>query len=509
MSVEPSIVWLKRDLRLFDHTPLVKAAERGPIVLLYIVEPELWTQPDSSRRHWHFIHDCLSELQHKLSGFGVTMCIRVGEATQVFNALKDELGSFSLYSHEETGNDWTYKRDKSVQTWCARNSVQWHEFPTNGVVRRLKSRNGWAKIRDDRMRSDILDAPLNVSFVADINTHALPSKHDQMFGEMNIGNVQQGGREEGLRVLASFLKERGRRYISNVSKPGVSARHCSRLSAHITFGSLSIREVEAATYAKLATLSESNDPDAMYFKRNLRAYLSRIAWHCHFIQKLEQQSDIEFKCMHPAFEGMREPHFRDDFLIAWKMGQTGYPLIDACMRSLHENGWITFRMRALLVSFASYHLWLDWRKTAPILAQLFTDYEPGIHFSQFQMQSGVTGINAIRMYNPIKQSMDHDSGGKFIRRYVPELQNTSNTFIHEPWRDEQNLGDYPKPIVDHASAIKFARQEIKNRNGFEGFKEQSRLVNQRLGSRKKQPKRGVKRTSPKNKAQSQQLSFDL
>ena len=138
----------------------------------------------------------------------------------------------------------------------------------------------------------------------------------------------------------------------------------------------------------MKSLAGNPDPDAAFFRHNLSAFLSRLAWHCHFIQKLEQQPDIEFKCMHPAFEGMREPHFREDFFEAWKTGHTGYPLVDACMRSLHENGWITFRMRAMLVSFASYHLWLDWRKTAPFLAQLFTDYEPGIHYSQFQMQSG-------------------------------------------------------------------------------------------------------------------------
>jgi deoxyribodipyrimidine photo-lyase len=509
MANKPNIVWLKRDLRLFDHAPLTQAAQSGPIVLLYIVEPELWAQADSSRRHWHFIHDCLIELREKLSKFGVTLCIRIGEVTNIFEDLKTELGDFTLHSHEEAGNHWTFMRDKKVQKWCNINSVNWLEYPTNGVVRRLKSRDGWAKIRDDRMRQDVLEAPLNVGFLADVISHDLPSKNDPIFGEMDIGNVQLGGREEGLKVLNSFLKERSRKYISMVSKPGVSARHCSRLSAHITFGTLSIREVEAATYSKLKSLSDTNDPDAVYFKRNLRAYLSRIAWHCHFIQKLEQQPDIEFKCMHPAFEGMREPHFREDFLSAWYNGQTGYPLIDACMRSLHENGWITFRMRALLVSFASYHLWLDWRKTAPLLAKLFTDYEPGIHYSQFQMQSGVTGINAIRMYNPIKQSIDHDSKGKFIRRYVPELQNVPDTFIHEPWLSGQHLGDYRMPIVDHATAIKFARQEIKNRNGFEGFKEQSRLVNERLGSRKKQPKRGTNRSPQKRKAQSDQLSLDL
>jgi deoxyribodipyrimidine photo-lyase len=209
--------------------------------------------------------------------------------------------------------------------------------------------------------------------------------------------------------------------------------------------------------------------------------------------------------MHPAFEGMREPNFCEGFFEAWKRGYTGYPLVDACMRSLHANGWITFRMRAMLVSFASYHLWLDWRKTAPFLAQLFTDYEPGIHYSQFQMQSGVTGINAVRIYNPIKQSLDHDPQGKFIRRYVPDLKNIPDSFIHEPWRMEAPPLHYPNPIVEHEAAIKHARTEISKRWKQEGFKEESRAVNSKLGSRSKQPKRIKK---PK-KSVSTQLSFEL
>ena len=98
-------------------------------------------------------------------------------------------------------------------------------------------------------------------------------------------------------------------------------------------------------------------------------------------------------------------------------------MIDACMRYLQRHGWINFRMRAMLVSFASYDLWLDWRKTSKHLAGLFVDYEPGIHYSQFQMQSGVTGINSIRIYNPVKQQLDHDPNGTFIKRWLPELEN--------------------------------------------------------------------------------------
>lgn len=505
MVQSPNIIWFKRDLRVSDHAALAAAGKAGRVLPLYIVEPELWKLPDSSRRHWHFIHDSLLELQRDFAALGAQLIIRIGEAPEVLEQLRHELGSFTLWSHEETGNGWTYKRDVIVAEWCRAHSIIWHELPSNGVVRRLKSRDGWAKLRDERMSSPILPISHFTSRVEGIVSHPLPDKNDLMFGSLPIGSVQAGGRKEAIKTLESFLKERGRNYMQTISKPGVSARHCCRLSAHITFGTLSVREVEQATKAKMQSLAGSPDPDAAIFRRNLSAFLSRLAWHCHFIQKLEQQPDIEFKCMHPAFEGMREPYFREDFFEAWKSGHTGYPLIDACMRSLHENGWITFRMRAMLVSFASYHLWLDWRRTAPFLAQLFTDYEPGIHYSQFQMQSGVTGINAVRMYNPIKQSLDHDSQGKFIRRYVPELKSVPDSFIHEPWRLDVPPPDYPSPTVEHEAAIKHARAEISKRWKSEGFRDNSRAVNQKLGSRNRPPAKRKKTT----KKEIQQLSFDV
>jgi deoxyribodipyrimidine photo-lyase len=144
-------------------------------------------------------------------------------------------------------------------------------------------------------------------------------------------------------------------------------------------------------------------------------------------------------------------------------------MIDACMRMLGTVGWINFRMRAMLMSFASYQLWLHWREPALHLAREFLDYEPGIHYPQAQMQSGVTGINTIRIYNPIKQARDQDPDGIFVKQWLPELARVPVEYIFEPWTMpvtlQAHLGitiglDYPKPIVDNVVASRFAREAI-------------------------------------------------
>lgn len=494
-----NIVWFKRDLRIEDHEPLFKACQSGTVIPLYIIESELWQQPDTSWRHWHFIYDSLRELDHMFNQYGGKLIIRHGNAVTILEDFHQNLGSFTLWSHEETGNAWTFKRDISVQKWCKSHGIIWHELPSNGVVRRLKNRDDWSGIRNSRINNQIISKPTCISFYHHVTSEPFPSKDHPLFGKNIEGRAQSGGRSEAVKTLDSFLKERSQKYILTLSKPGISARHCSRLSAHIAYGTLSVREIEQATKKRIKELQDNNDSGSKDLRYNLSSFLSRLAWRCHFVQKLEQQPKIETQCMHPAFEGMRESHFREDYFEAWKYGRTGYPLIDACMRSLIQNGWITFRMRAMLVSFASYDLWLDWRQTAPYMAGLFTDYEPGIHYSQFQMQSGVTGINTIRIYNPIKQSLDHDREGEFILRYIPELKNISPHFIHEPWKFRDFYKYYSKPIVDHQKAIQYAKEKLSERRQTAGFKENAHSTYKKLGSRHSPIKKS--KSSVKNKKQ--------
>jgi deoxyribodipyrimidine photo-lyase len=252
-----------------------------------------------------------------------------------------------------------------------------------------------------------------------------------------------------------------------------------------------MREIVQRSRGRLADLKGLPAPQRGDWPRALRGFDQRLHWHCHFIQKLESQPDLEFQELHPLTAGLRasEP----ERLAAWAAGRTGLPFVDACMRALIATGWINFRMRAMLMSVASYQLWLPWRDSGLVLARLFVDYEPGIHWSQCQMQSGTTGINTIRIYNPIKQGQDHDPQGLFLRQWLPELARVPVVHLHEPWTmpisTQASAGfalgiDYPLPLVDPAAAAREAKQRIWARRQEPGFRELAATVLQTHGSRR-------------------------
>ena len=486
---EIQIVWFKRDLRTTDHKPLFEASKTlKPILPLYVIENEYWKQPFSNRRHWYFIQDSLIELRKELQKLGQSLIIRVGSVMDIFNELSIKFNITSIYAHEETGNQWTYDRDLKVKHWCIEKNILLKEYPTNGIVRNLKNRDDWSKIRNLRMKENLIPNPVSLVPIEGIKIGSIPKKDSPIFKNDFKGKVQRGGRVEALKIIKSFIIDRGKNYLFNISKPGISEKTCSRISPHLTWGTISSKEI-----IKLLNLNKNNfQNNKKTYSKNLNAIKSRLSWRCHFIQKLESQPSIETSCMHPFYDELRKDDMNLKYYKAWKEGLTGYPFIDACMRSLNYNGWITFRMRAMLVSFASYDLWLDWRKTGHHLAQTFTDYEPGIHYSQLQMQSGVTGINTLRIYNPIKQSMDHDINGEFIKKWVFELRDIPEMWIHEPWkmdlRTQENVNcligkHYPKPIVDHATAIRDAKTKLSSIFKKEGYRKNSSIVFKNLGSR--------------------------
>lgn len=491
-----NVVWFKRDLRLFDHQPLAMALKAGPVLPLYIAEPAWWAQPDASARQWDFAAESLRELQQALAALGQPLCVMVGDAVEILQQLHQRHGIAALWSHEETGNGWTYARDRAVAAWARSAHVAWHEARQFGVIRRLKSRDGWAKAWDRDMAAPITPTPQAlVPLGGDWPTH-IPTAAALGLAPDPCPHRQTGGRTAGLATLESFLTQRGRDYRYQMSSPVTAFRSSSRLSPHLTWGTISMREVTQARSARMRELKQSDEPDAKRWRASLVSFAGRQHWHCHFMQKLEDEPQIEFQNLHRAYDGLRPDTADAQKLAAWGAGATGFPFIDACMRALNQHGWINFRMRAMLMSFASYHLWLPWRDTGLHLARKFVDYEPGIHWPQVQMQSGTTGINTMRIYNPVKQGFDQDPAGRFVRAFVPELDAVPDAFIHEPWLwPDASALSYPSPIVDHTAAAQAAREALYAVRRRADHKDTAHEIAAKHGSRKA----GLPPTTPSGK----------
>lgn len=493
-----SLVWFKRDLRAVDHAPLCAAACSGrPVLPVYVIEPELWAQPDASGRQWSAVAEALAELRIELSAMGAPLRIVQGDALACFEALHAAYGFVELHAHEETGNAWTFARDRKVQAWCRVKGISLIEHPNGSTVRRLAQRDGWVRHWGKHNGLAPLPAPaalgnaqpLQASQAQQDNawSHSLlPTAADLGLAVDACPKRQPGGRASALRLLSSFVDGRGANYTRGMSSPLSAAKSCSRLSLHFATGALSIREANAAV-RHAAAVGLATPP------RALKSFESRLHWQGHFMQKLESEPAIEFRNVNRAFDGMREQDFNAEAFEAWARGETGWPFVDACMRMLQHTGWINFRMRAMLMAVASYQLWLHWREPGLHLARLFTDYEPGIHWPQVQMQSGVTGINIPRMYNPIKQGLDQDPEGDFVRRWVPELAGVPAPWIHMPRALPESqlarhgvvLGhDYPNPIRDHEQAAREAKAKVAAwRQSQPALRELSRGVFLKHGSR--------------------------
>ena len=464
------IVWFKRDLRLLDHEPLVNAITTDQkVLLLYSFEP-FWTKDKHySKKHFDFIKQSLADLQNQLNSFDTKILVVQAEIIPLFEKLQNTEAISAIFSYQETGMQITYTRDKKVAKWCKKHRINWQESIQNGVLRGLKNREGW---RDNWVHH--INQPIAIPKMEEGWFFSIAEVDDVIASHFNVISLhidvspylQRGGTTHAKKYLDSFLTSRIKGYNANYSKPSTSRLHSSRLSPYVAWGNLSVRQI--CKYAAAHKNSVQN-------KRNLNSFLSRMRWQAHFIQKFEMEIEMEFQSLNAGYRQLvkkKEPHLQK----AWREGKTGVPLVDAAMRCLMVTGFVNFRLRALLASFFTHLLWQPWQDCTEHLAQHFLDFEPGIHFPQLNMQSGETGVNTIRIYNPVKNSKEHDPEGVFIKKWIPELAKLPSAYIHEPWLIPEmelqflgfNLGvDYPYPIVDIHKMRVFASDALysfKKRN---------------------------------------------
>ena len=498
---EVNLVWFKRDLRLKDHQPLFHASSYSiPTVLLYVFEPMLLNAPTSDLRHYRFIWQSLQCMNSQLLNFQKTLTICHGDIIEVLNKLNSVFTIQTILSTQETGIEITFNRDKEVNNWCKKNDVRWIEFTNGAIIRGLKNRKSWSSNWEKVMHEPQFINKISELKIVDANSHFpdIQKFLSKEIFEINP-NFQPGGETFGERYLQSFLKQRYKYYSSGISKPINSRKSCSRLSPYLAYGNLSMRQVYQETIFAL---------DKTENKRPLYNFISRLHWHCHFIQKFESESRIEKENFNTAYNCIRNKT-NEIYFEAWKNGKTGFPLVDANMRCLKETGYINFRMRAMVVSFFTANLFQPWQIASKHLAKMFLDFEPGIHYPQMQMQACTVGTNTMRIYNPTLNSIKHDSNGEFIKMWIPELKDFPTHLIHEPHKasaQEQEMykcligKDYPSPIVDLNSSSKNAKEQIASILKTENSKnEVTRILTSHVKSRKRIKDERNKKTKPATK----------
>jgi deoxyribodipyrimidine photo-lyase len=468
MKSKINVVWFKRDFRLEDHAPLHAAVSNGlPTLFCAFFEPSLIHAPEYAARHWRFQYESIVDLNQQLLPFQAHLYAFHAAVEPTLQRIQEYYDIQFLFSHQETGLKITFDRDVQIKAYCQKNNIHWQEFRQDGVFRGLGQRINWEQRWQQDMEQAVIKTDLSKIKNLTLDWPDLDgwkSKDLPLAYQQQMSGFQPGGATFARRYWQGFLKERAQNYNRHISKPALSRYSCSRLSPYIAYGNISIKEIFQVT--QYGRFSNS-------MQRGIENFQSRIWWRSHFMQKLESEWQMEFEPLNRALKSIDRGQ-NEVLFHAWATGQTGMPMVDANMRCLQTTGWINFRMRAMLTSYATFTLWLDWKMVALHLAQLFTDFEPGIHYSQVQMQAGLTGYHTLRVYNPTTQSERHDSAGTFVHQWVPELKEIPIPQVYEPWKmpnmEQQfyrcQIGiDYPAPIVDFKAATS------KNKDRYWAFRQ--------------------------------------
>lgn len=432
-------VWHRNDLRVEDNIALYRASKNGSMSPIFIFDDAFYNSGIVSDSRIEFMHESLDQLDNKYSDMGLSISYFRGDPTKIVDDLISENLIDSLYFNASVTDGYSLERDKKLQK---RDKVKC--FTDDAIVRTGESRENWRQQAEEYFESDTVPTPSNPeSFNLDSNSSI--SKIESIHNvDSNMERRHFGGCEEAKDTLSEFVDNISE-YVGGISSPIKAEERTSQLSPYIKFGCISPRK--CYKYSK----------DKAEDDRATDMFTSRLFWNQHFKQKLQDNPDLRQYAVNPVFRGINRDSHSPELHKKWKNGRTGYPMVDASMRSLKQTGWINFRMRAMCSSFYTFILRCWWKKGADWFYKKLVDADPAINYAQWQMQSGLVGVHPLRIYNPRKQVRDNDPNGEFIKKYVPELRDFPAEFLDRPEKSplsvQEKCGveigkDYPYPVVE-------------------------------------------------------------
>ncbi|MDQ0663688.1 deoxyribodipyrimidine photo-lyase [Arthrobacter ulcerisalmonis] len=451
---ETALVWLRDDLRLDDNPALNAAAGLGlPLTVVYVLDAESpGVRPLGGATRW-WLHHSLASLASALEARGSGLLLRQGPAERVIKDVVAETGAAHLFWNRRYGMP-ERTIDAAVKGWAGENGLAASSFQANLLFEPWTVKTGsggpykvftpfWRACLAGQDVRDPLEPPARIPGPPqhgrpqagdDLDSwQLLPSSPDWSGG---LAATWTPGEEGALHRLEEFLDGPAEEYGTGRNLPGIEGT--SRLSPHLRFGEVSPfrvwREIRSRFPQKVPA--------------DVGIFRSELGWREFCWQLLYNNPELATRNYRPEFDRFAWQQPGRDELAAWQQGRTGYPLVDAGMRQLWRTGWMHNRVRMAAASFLVKNLLADWRIGEEWFWDTLVDADAASNPANWQWVAG-SGADAspyYRIFNPVTQSKKFDTGGRYLREFIPELANLDNKAIHEPWKAE--APDYPEPLVD-------------------------------------------------------------
>jgi len=471
-----SLVWFRRDLRDYDHAALYHALKHSAqVYCTFIFDTGILDKlTDKHDRRVEFIWESVKELKSALQEKGGDLIVLHGDAKSEIHQLAKQLQVEAVFTNHDYEPE-AIARDLHVAGQLQNNGIAFHHFKDQVIFEKdevlsitgkpysvfTPYKNMWLKnINDFYLSAYPVDryAKRLAKTDGDQDLGKLMSLESLGFERTNLSALRLPAGMSGAALLFTEFENRMQRYKEARDFPGIKG--VSYLSVHLRFGTASIRHL-----ARVAMQAGNAGGET---------WLSELIWRDFYFQILHHHPHIaEGKAFKAEFESLPFPN-NPDYFKAWCEGKTGYPLVDAAMRQLNNTGFMHNRLRMVTASFLVKDLLVDWRWGERYFAEKLIDFDLSANNGGWQWAAS-TGCDAqpwFRIFNPTTQSERFDANGRFIRKYVTELNQCNDKEIHAPWlmtAERQStinviIGrDYPQPIANHSIQRDLALSLYKNK----------------------------------------------